>query len=138
MTKDKDRERSDFEKRTREVFDHSVGELDGATRSKLTQARYRALAELERPGLAQQWLAWRPQAAAAALVVVAVGAGWLFIDGDAPLAPVESIADVTDSDVSDFELLLSDEDLELIEELEFYAWLDEQPEFRTVEDGGAG
>jgi hypothetical protein len=133
MTHEKDRDREDFETRTREVFERSVADLDGATRSKLTQARHRALQELERPATERQWLAWRPQAAAAALVVVAVGAGWLFIDSPAPLSPVDAIAEV-----SDFELLLGEDDLELIEELEFYAWLEEQPEFQASDDGGAG
>ena len=36
----------DFEERTKLLFEQSVAALDGQTRSKLTQARYRALEEL--------------------------------------------------------------------------------------------
>ena len=124
----KDSDRSAFEERTREVFERSVADLDGATRSKLTQARHRALHELQQPSIARQWLAWSPQAAAAALVVASVGAGWLVMQNGTDVGPVATV-----EVVSDFELLLGEEELDLIEELEFYAWLDEQPEFN--EDG---
>ena len=43
---------------------------------------------------------------------------------------VEGIAEV-----DDVELLLGEDELELIEELEFYAWLEEQPEFQVSDDG---
>jgi hypothetical protein len=39
---------------------------------------------------------------------------------------------------SDLDILLGDEELELFEELEFYTWLQEQPELREsidVDDG---
>ncbi len=45
-----------FERHTKRVFDDSVAALDAATRSRLTQARYRALEE-------RKWVA------------IAVGAG---------------------------------------------------------------
>jgi hypothetical protein len=35
---------TELERRTKRVFDDSVAALDAATRSRLTQARYRALA----------------------------------------------------------------------------------------------
>jgi hypothetical protein len=36
----------DFEKRTQEILEESAGRLDGRTRSRLTQARHAALAQL--------------------------------------------------------------------------------------------
>jgi len=136
MKRERDHDRSAFEERTRAVFERSVADLDAGTRSKLTRARLRALRELERPALARQWLAGNAQTVAAALAVAAAGVGWLVVSTlstpEAPMSPV-GIAEV-----SDFELLLGDDDLELIEELEFYAWLEEQPELRSSDDAGAG
>ena len=130
MTQHRDDDRNAFEDRAREVFERSVADLDARTRSKLTQARHRALNELDRPSIARQWSSLRPQAAAVALVVAAVGAGWLLIGTDGSTVMVEGIAEV-----DDVELLLGEDELELIEELEFYAWLEEQPEFQVSDDG---
>ncbi len=120
-----------LERRTRTVFDQVVARTDGATRSRLSQARNRAMAELDAPRRGW-WTAWLPAAAAtaasAALLV------WLLVrppDGDRALTPTLA---------TDLEILLETDDLELIEELEFYAWLDEQPELsdRSREDNGVG
>ena len=49
---------SAFERKTKRVFDESVAGLDAATRSRLTQARYRALEQLDASGAhAGSW--WR-------------------------------------------------------------------------------
>lgn len=109
MTGDNER----FEARARAVFDDGVGRIDGALRSRLTQARFAAVAELGRPAL---WRGgWAPAAAVAAAAVLAV-ALWLQpgAPGQAPAVP--SLAD-------DFDLLAVDEDLDLLgEDPEFYAW----------------
>jgi hypothetical protein len=57
-----------FEKRTREVLDESAARLDGRTRSRLTQARHAALAQLEKPAR-QWWHSYVPAGAAAAAVL---------------------------------------------------------------------
>jgi hypothetical protein len=121
-----EKEIGDFERRTKRVFDDSVAGLDAATRSQLTQARHRALEE--RPSLRDR--GWRsalvPGGAVAATALVA----WLVVwqgppAGDA--VPAESL--------SDLEILLGEEDLEMLdEELEFYGWLEEQPEFAGSDD----
>ena len=123
-----DRRQSEIESAARKVFEQSVGELDGATRSKLTQARHRALAELEQPPAAFGWL---PQAALATLAAAAVGI-WVFSGSDSELTESAAVADI--------EILLSDDELEFYEELDFYAWLESQPEFNGLEDplDGAG
>lgn len=41
---------NEFEQRARVALAESVARLDGATRSRLTQARYRALEQLDAPG----------------------------------------------------------------------------------------
>jgi hypothetical protein len=123
-----ERRQTEIESAARKVFEQSVGELDGATRSKLTQARHRALAELEQPPAAFGWL---PQAALATLAAAAVGI-WVFRGSDSELTESAAVADI--------EILLSDDELEFYEELDFYAWLESQPEFNGLEDplDGAG
>jgi len=123
MSDDKDASR--FEQSAKRAFDESVAGLDAATRSRLTQARYRALEELKPAKRAWQWsLAPVGTLAAAALVA------WFTI-GQTPTVP----GDLQGS-VGDLELLLAEEDLEMLdEELDFYGWLEEQPEFASAGDG---
>ena len=117
---------NDFERRTKLAFDDSVAALDAATRSRLTQARYRALEERK----ASREGAWRLSLvpigtlAATALVV------WLTVWQPPPVdEAVQSTA------LGDLEILLGEEDLEMLdEELEFYGWLEEQPEFAGADD----
>ena len=116
----------DFERRTKRLFDESVAALDAATRSRLTQARHRALEE--RSGARDTGWRWSliplGTLAATALVV------W-FTVGQAPVASdnVQSAA------LGDLEILLGEEDLEMLdEEIEFYGWLEEQPEFAGADD----
>jgi hypothetical protein len=115
-----------FERRTKRVFDDSVAALDAATRSRLTQARHRALEERQVVrGGGWRW-ALMPAGAVAATALVAWFTVW-----QAPPArdAVQSAA------LDDLEILLSEEDLEMLdEELEFYGWLEEQPEFAGAGD----
>jgi negative regulator of sigma E activity len=114
-------ESSDFERRAKRAFDDSVAALDAATRSRLTQARYRALEE-RAPRQRRGWLsALVPAGASAATALVA----WLVVWPSPPASE-----DVHAASLSDLEILLGEEDLEMLdEELEFYGWLEEQPEF---------
>ena len=123
-----------LEERTKLLFDESVSSLDPQTRSKLTQARYRALEELEGSAPA----GWRPRwipagvLAAGVLVVVMLWQGQPAVSPDTPAFDVAAL--------SDLEIILGDGDLGLLQELEFYAWLDEQAEIVTPEsaEGGVG
>lgn len=122
-----------FASRSRALFDESVAGLDAATRSALRQARDRALDEMESERLLPAWFRARPSALAAGLLV-AVVSGWLLLvrDGVAPpMAPALAEPD-------DLELLLLEDELEMLEELEFYAWLDEQPEIQAIDTAGDG
>jgi hypothetical protein len=110
---------SGFVRRTKRLFDESVSTLDAATRSRLTQARHRAL---ERATRDRGW-AWSlvPAGTVAATALLAWMAVWQ--------APAPS-ADVQTAQLTDLEILLGEEDLEMLdEEIEFYGWLEEQPEF---------
>ncbi|MEE8542544.1 MAG: hypothetical protein V3S94_01660 [Gammaproteobacteria bacterium] len=121
----------DFEERTKLLFERSVAALDGRTRSKLTQARYRALDELAkrpRPAWSRSWL---PAGAVAAVALLSLmlwqGQMDPLTDGGFDVAAV-----------ADLEILLGEEALDMIEELEFYEGLEEQVELTSgeiVEDG---
>lgn len=104
-----------IEEEARGVFDASVARIDGATRSRLTQARHAAVAELRRPVFRP--VSWLPAGAAAAAAVVAVMLWTQPGPGGVP-APVLAAAPV-----DDFELITLGEDLDLLDEdIEFYAW----------------
>jgi hypothetical protein len=122
-------DQKEFERQTRELFDREVAGLDAATRSKLNRARQRALAELDRP-TATLLRGPLPQAAAAAVAVAAIGGLLLLRGGVAPEVATPDFAVV-----SDIEILLAEDDLEFLEEIEFYAWLEAQPEFENLEEG---
>ncbi len=133
MTDSKHDGQGGLEGRTKALFDESVAALDAATRSKLAAARARALEETRSPALLPGWLTEK-YAAVAATLAVAVVAGWLSLSGPDSSDPMmEPIADV-----DDFELLLEADELEMLEELEFFAWLDEQPDVETSADAFEG
>ncbi|HSG59359.1 MAG TPA: hypothetical protein VLA06_07500 [Woeseiaceae bacterium] len=101
-----------FADRTRELFHESVDRLDGATLSRLNQGRQRALAELDRAAPHGQWLRWVPVTGVAVAALVAVMVVNQPGQVDEPMTP------------TDFEMLIEHEELELLEDLEFYTWLE--------------
>ncbi len=99
--------------RAKQAFDESVEGLDAATLSRLNRSRQAALASAARPNT--QWLRWMPATGVAAAVLLAV----VTIRGPADL-------DVISAPASDLEILLSEESIEMFEDLEFYSWLTTQ------------
>lgn len=99
--------------RAKEMFDESVAGLDAETCSRLNRGRQRALAEIGRGR--PSWVQWTPAFGAAAAAVVAV----LMFTGNPTLEGVESPASA-----SDLEILLDEESLEMLEDLEFYSWIE--------------
>ena len=99
----------------RELFDDSVERLDAATLSRLNQGRQRALQEIRETETAGQWARWVPAGglAAAAAVAVVVWQGM----------PVEHSAPAAGT-ATDFEIMLSEDSLDMLEDLEFYSWID--------------
>ena len=97
-------------------FDESVESLNAATLSRLNKGRHEALAELQNAGSAPQWARWAPATGVAAAALVA-----LIVMRGPPVALPPPEAPVT---ASDFEILLDDQALEMLEDLEFYSWID--------------
>lgn len=96
-------------------FEASVHGLDGATRSRLNRARQKALAEIATgPGFGR-WNQWAPVAgvAAAAVFAVVLWRGGPAMDEVVPPATA-----------TDFELLLNQDDFEMLEDFEFYSWIE--------------
>jgi len=118
------REEQRIEERARALFAASTSRLDAGARSRLARARSEAVAAAD-AGWFPGWLRASPALsfgsfAAALLVAVAVWqAGDRLIARDAA-QPVAAFGDL--------DLLLEGESLELFEDLEFYAWLLEQPD----------
>ena len=113
-----DDDNASFVKAASELLRRSADDIDGATASRLNRARQAALLQLPRRRRASQWLA--PALSTAAVGALALGL-WLNpgIDRDVPV--LNPSADLT---AADMDLLLADDSLEMLEELEFYAWLD--------------
>ena len=104
---------SDFEDKARALFEDSVERLDAGTRSKLTQARNRALDEVSKGGAQRRWL-WAPAGGVALAAIVAVvlsSNGW------------RSGADTGALALEDIDIVADSENLEMLEDVEFYQWL---------------
>lgn len=115
--RDEDRE---LARRAKAAFDRSTEDLSGEVRSRLTQARYAALEELEANRGFSFGRQWMP---AGGLALAAVLAAVLWLSRPAPSeGPISAIEDL--------ELVLAEESLEMFEELEFYSWLGDQPELK--------
>jgi len=115
-----------FVEQAKTHFDKSVADLDGATRSKLNQGRQAALAEAGSGG--QRWLSWAPATgvAAAALLAVALMTG--------NPSTEQLLQPGPDTDI---EILLTEDSLEMLEDLEFYSWID-LDEDGNAPDGNVG
>ena len=101
-----------FNKQAKAGFDESVEQLDAATLSRLNRARHAALAEIQQP--TRQWSRWLPASGVAAAVLVAVIVMQNPAGLDEPLPAA----------VADMEILLGEDSIEMLEDLEFYAWID--------------
>ncbi len=107
------KEVEELEVQAKEMFDDSVERLDAATLSRLNQSRHAALEELQqaRPGFV--WGRWLPLTGVAAVAVATV----MVMQGPDSM-------DMSTESVTDFEILLEGESLEMLEDLEFYSWLE--------------
>jgi hypothetical protein len=104
-----------LERKAKALFDESVERLDGGTRSRLTQARNRAVDELRNGAARRRWLFSPIGGLAVAAMAAVVMVVWTdaFRSGDQTgVLPLEDIDIVADS-----------ESLEMLEDMEFYVWI---------------
>ena len=106
-----------LEPRAKELFDESVERLDGRTRSRLTQARHAALDSL-RAG-SPRWQGFRLPAAGLAAVVLAA----VMVVTWTGLKQTPSSGGGLPLD--DFDIVADSDNLEMLQDVEFYAWLED-------------
>jgi hypothetical protein len=106
-----------LEQRSRELFEESVGRLDARTRSRLNQARQKALNELNKGTTRRYWLT-APLGGLAAAAVIAV----VVMTGRQAGAPAPESAALP---LDDFDIVADADSLELLQDVEFYSWLAE-------------
>lgn len=127
-----------FVQKAKTLFEQSVDGLDGQTRSRLNQNRQVALAELDSGTVnLGRWMHLAPAAGVAAVVVVAVVLWNANPSLDAGISPGDSI----ESGISgDFELLMAEESFDMLQDLDFYSWVEIDAEIDTAtgEDADVG
>jgi hypothetical protein len=120
MTIRETKDAEQLERRANALLERSVAEIDATDRARLREARREALAELDRPvSAAQRNLGFAAAAVAAVVLLVTL---------QSPQSPAPAAVDAQFGTMvaADLELLLGDEELDMLAELEFYSWLDNQ------------
>jgi hypothetical protein len=102
-----------FAEKAKQLFDESVESLDAETRSRLNRGRQAALEQMAagKP----VWVQWAPAVGVAAAAVFAV----VLWTGNQPVDEL-----TPEATASDFEILLTEDSFEMLEDLEFYSWMD--------------
>ncbi len=115
-----------LQQRSRELFDTSVANQDARTRSRLNQARQAALdvARGSATATPMRWLV--PVGSAAALGLVVLTSVQFMRSGNE--TPVMEQPNAVASTVDDLEILTSSDELEMLQDVDFYAWLETQQE----------
>jgi hypothetical protein len=111
----------EFERRAGELLRKRVDDLDGATRSRLAQARAAAVQAATKPQ--RKWLDFRYLAPAGAMASAAVLTVLFVVDGSKPL-PVNESTSAALYDLTDMDLLADADGFDLAQEtdLEFIEW----------------
>lgn len=117
---------SEFEKRSAQLLRQGSDGLDAHVRSRLTQARFAAVEAARRRRNPAVWRSWLPLGgmSAAVLAVLVWSGGWQH--QPVGVSPARETVQVR-SPFDNLDLMTADENLEMIEDVEFYAWLDMQP-----------
>jgi hypothetical protein len=122
-SKEQEEDRSTLERRAKTLFDESVSGLNASVRSRLTQARYAAVAELD-----QQRESWirRWGIPAGGLTAAALALGIFVVLDRFPGMGSEGQPAVAALAVEDMAILSDADNLGLLEDMEFYAWLENE------------
>ncbi len=112
----------EFIKSVKTVLEDTTENLDAATRSKLTTARHQALAQKNKK---RTWFVVPAGAFASAAAAMLI---FLISSGNSELE--------NPSLMEDMELLSSSESFELLDELEFYEWLELQSDVQDELQNG--
>lgn len=126
VNRNEDQDRSRLEDHSKDLFDASVAELNANIRSRLTQARHAAVAAMARQRTPWAFRRWMP---ATGMVAAALTGAIVLLTHTTPPQPFR---DALAAD--DMTLLLEGDNLDLIEEMEFYAWLDSETLLETDSD----
>lgn len=119
---------SALEQRAQELLQASAEQLDGRTRSRLTQARYAALDAIQQ----RQRSVWRWLAPVSGATATAVIAAVLM------LSPLKHKVDSGDVGAADeLEIMTAEDSLDFYRDMEFYAWLDGELDDAPAEETGA-
>lgn len=114
-----------LEQTARALYRRRAAALEPEVRKRLAEARREALARAERPaGRGLRLPVLVPAGAAAAVAAAAVILLIRQPGTDTDYAPLAG----TSEPVEDMEILLGSEELELLDDLDFYLWLEDEPE----------
>lgn len=127
----------EFEQRSHDVLRAGADGLDAHVRSRLTQARFAAVEEARKSRSGFAWRTWVPAGGLAAAALLAIVLWNARPAEDAPTAPLSaSTASSVASPMDDLELLAAADGLELLEEdLEFYVWVEGEPDAGSADVG---
>jgi hypothetical protein len=112
------RERERLERRAQALFEDSVERVDARTRSKLTQARHAALDEIKQGSAHWRWLRAPVGGLAAIAVAAIVVVAWQ--GGQRTGSEMAAVP------LDDFDIVADADNLEMLQDVEFYAWLDDR------------
>lgn len=115
-----DRKNAAVEERARALYREAAEDLDPAARSRLAEARENAIRSGS--GLARTG-SWALAAAAAALGAIVLA----LVLNTAGQPDFDSIAEAGANE-TEMDLFLAEDNLEMIAELDFYLWLDAEPD----------
>ena len=114
-----------LEQTARALYRRRAAALEPEVRKRLAKARREALARAERPaGRGLRLPVLVPAGAAAAVAAAAVILLIRQPGTDIDYAPLAG----TSEPAEDMEILLGSEELELLDDLDFYLWLEDEPE----------
>ena len=119
-----------LEQRSRELFNERVANMDAPTRSRLNQARHAALALAANNSrtFTLRWLV--PVGSVAALALVGLVTLQFMRGGEfMPAQPTTAIEDM--------EIIASNDELDLLQNVEFYDWIDSD-DANTSGEAGSG